>query len=525
MIQELTVENIAIIDQAMLTFGAGFSALTGETGAGKSLLVDSIGLALGNRADTELVRTGCNRGSVHLVADLRANPIALAKCAELGVEMEDGILVVQRTITTEGRSTVRLNGKPVAVGSLKEIGRFLIDLHGQHDNQSLLNPEKQLDFLDSWIGDDAAHLIVQISEQYAQVESLKRKLNHLRNSQREREQRIDMLKFQIEEIESAGLSANETESLNNLLGRLKNSERLLQATGQHLQTLSDDEGSALERVSAALREFESLGRLDSELEPIFGQLQAAEAALTESLRDLRHYQDALDLDPEALEETAARLDLIARLKRKYGEDELAILNHLEESQRELSDLESGDYDEESLVSALEEQSKQLEKLSHQLSELRKGKATKFSQEVQAHVRDLAMEKAEFSVQFTEIPIQPNGLDAIEFYFTSNPGEPQRSMARVASGGEISRVMLAIKVASAGRAGVPTLIFDEVDTGLSGRAAAITAKKLEQLSQHNQVMVITHLPQIAGRANTHFHIEKQTASGRTQTVIHELTGDE
>lgn len=525
MIQELTVENIAIIDEATLVFGSGLSALTGETGAGKSLLVDSIGLALGDRADTELVRTGCTKGSVHLVTDLRANPIGLAKCAELGVDMEDGILVVQRTITTEGRSTVRLNGKPVAVGALKEIGRFLIDMHGQHDNQSLLNPDKQLEFLDTWIGNDASHFVVQISEQFAQVESLKRKLSHLRNSQREREQRIDMLKFQVEEIESAGLSLNESETLNNLLGRLKNSERLLHSASQHLQTLSDDEGSALERISAALREFDSLSRLDSELVPIVSQLQIAEAALTESLRDLRHYQDALDLDPEALEETAARLDLIARLKRKYGEDELAILNHLEESKRELSDLESGDYDEESLVAALEEQSNHLENLSQQLSQLRKSKALQFAQEVQSHVRDLAMEKAEFSVQFTEVTIQPNGQDAIEFYFTSNPGEPQRSMSKVASGGEISRVMLAIKVASAGRAGVPTLIFDEVDTGLSGRAAAITAKKLEQLSLHNQVLVITHLPQIAGRADSHFHIEKQMEFGRTQTVIHELTGDE
>ena len=525
MLVELSVENIAIIDKARIDLSLGFTALTGETGAGKSLLIDSIGLALGGRADSDLVRAGARKGTVCLVADLRANPLAIARCADLGVDLEDGKLVVQRDVSSEGRSTVRLNGRPVTVGTLKEIGRLLVDLHGQHDHQALLHVEHQIDFLDSWIGGTVYDLIAKVEDQFSTVESLKRKLNAIRNGHREREQRIDMLTFQIEEITDASPSPGETEDLEARIGRLQNSEKLGQGVFSTLESLADDEDSGLVRLATSLRELDSLARLDPSLEDLLEPLRTAEANLSDGLRELRAYADSLEADPAALEETAARLDLLQKLKRKYGDTETAILDYLEQAEKELADLQDQSFNEEELVAQIDEKEAELQASANALTELRKEKSKVFTKEVIKHLRDLDMPKADFEVRFEKISIQPSGQDFVEYYFTSNPGEPPRPLSKVASGGELARVMLAIKVASAGRAGVPSLIFDEVDTGLSGRAAAITAKKIEELSRHYQVIVISHLPQIAGRSNTHFRIEKVEKSGRVFTQVRELHGEE
>lgn len=525
MLVELSVENIAIIDKARIELRPGFTALTGETGAGKSLLIDSIGLALGGRADSDLVRAGARKATVCLVADLSANPLAIARCAELGVDLEDGRLVVQRDVSAEGRSTVRLNGRPVTVGTLKDIGRLLVDLHGQHDHQALLDVEHQIDFLDSWIGEEAYAQLAQISDQHALVERLKRRLHALRSGQREREQRLDMLTFQIEEITASDPRPGEHEDHLSRLSRLQHTERLGQGAYLALEALADAEDAALVRLSAAVRDLDNLAALDPALDDLLEPLRAAEANLDDGLRDLRAYADSLEADPAALEETAARLDLLQKLKRKYGDTETAILDYLEQAQKELADLQDQTDDEEGLVVQIDDHERTLQSLADQLTALRKDRSQIFAAEVVKHLRDLDMPKAEFDVRFEKISVQPNGQDFVEFYFTSNPGEPPRPLSKVASGGELARVMLAIKVASAGRAGVPSLIFDEVDTGLSGRAAAITAKKIEELARHYQVIVISHLPQIAGRSTTHFRIEKNERSGRVFTEIRLLTGDD
>lgn len=525
MLLELTVENIAIIDKARLELGPGFTALTGETGAGKSLLIDSIGLALGGRADSDLVRTGARKGTVCLVADLRANPLALALCAEKGVELEDGRLVVQRDVSADGRSTVRLNSRPVTVGTLREIGRLLVDLHGQHDHQALLDDDHQIDFLDAWIGDQASALLVKTSDQYVLVETLRRKLAAVRNGQREREQRIDMLTFQIDEISTAAPSPGESDDLETRLSRLQNAEKLGRSAFAALESLGDDEESALVRLTTALRDLEHLAQLDPTLDQVLEPLREAEVQLDEATRGLRSYADEIDLDPQALEEAAARLDLLAKLKRKYGDTEEAVLEYLARAEEELADLTDLGSNEEEILARLEQEETLLQSLADDLTTLRTEKSKEFANQVTSHLQDLAMPKAEFVIDFKSGPIQPNGQDLVRFDFTSNPGEPARALSRVASGGELARIMLAIKVASAGRAGVPSLIFDEVDTGLSGRAAAVTAKKLEELARHYQVIVISHLPQIAGRSRTHFRIEKVEHNRRTFTQIRELEGEE
>lgn len=525
MIRALTVENIAIIDRADLTLSQGFTALTGETGAGKSLLIDAITLALGGRAESELVREGAAKGTVTLVVDIRENSPAQAKCEELGIEVEDHELVIHREVSVEGRSVVRVNGKPVNVGTLRAIGAHLIDLHGQHDHQSLLNPERQIEFFDAWIGEEAFRLRAHVAAQYSLVQDLHRQLSSVRRGQRERAQRIDMLQFQIEEIAGVGPQPGETHDLENLLSRLQNAERLGQGVQVSLGWLADDEGSVSEQLGLVARELSGLRALDEGLSDATEPIIAAHIALEEAIRGLRLYSGQLEPDPEALETTAARLDSLSRLKRKYGDTEEAILEYLARAEAELTALTDQGLDEATLVDKIEQESACLQQRASELTKLRRTSALIFQAEVEGHIRDLAMDKAVFRVSLSPVEITEAGADLVTFDFSANPGEPARALSKVASGGELSRVMLAIKVASAGRAGVPSLVFDEVDTGLSGRAAAAVARKLEQLAEHTQVLVISHLPQIAGRAQTHFLIEKSEVKGRVRTGIHVLQGPE
>lgn len=524
MILELTVENIAIIDKSAISLGPGFTAITGETGAGKSLLIDAISLALGGRADSDLVRSGATKGSVSLLADVSALPDVLTKCAEVGVEIEDGQLAIHRDVSAEGRSTVRLNGRPVSVSVLRELGALLVDLHGQHDHQALLVQDRQIQFLDAWIGSEAADLLTDVADRFAAVEGMKRRLSALRTSHRDREQRVDMLQFQIQEIEGVSPMPGESEALQAQIERLRHVERLRSATSSALNLLSENEGCAIEALGAAVNEVSAAQEIDSHLGLALKPLAEALAALQEGSRELRHYADELDMDPQALEEAAGRLDSIKRLFRKYGETEEGVIAHLESAKEQLASLTDSTSNEEELEAQLKTETELLLAQATVLSGLRRGRATEFAKLVTAESRELAIENAEFSVLFEPKPVDPNGIDLVTFLFTANAGESARPLSKVASGGEISRVMLGIKVASAGRAGVPTLIFDEVDTGLSGRAAAVTANKLTALARHYQVVVISHLPQIAAKADTHFRIEKTAVGERTVTKVTPLDGD-
>jgi len=522
---ELSVENIAIIDRASISLGRGFTALTGETGAGKSLLTDAIALALGGRADSDLVRAGAAKGSVALLVDVSQSPAVLTKCAELGVEVEDGQLAVQRDLSSEGRSTVRLNGRPVSVGVLRELGALVVDLHGQHDHQALLVPERQVDFLDAWIGQEAMGLVADVADRCTVVDGLQRKLASLRSSRRDREQRVDMLEFQVQEIESVNPIPGESEELQIQIERLKHAEKLQSGAHQALNEVVEAEGSALEKLGTAVRELENLSPLDPLIDGPLSDLKESLAAMQEGGRALRDYAERLDLDPAALESCASRLDNIKRLFRKYGDTEELVLQHLADAKAELASLQDDGQTEEEVAAKLESEQAELNEMAAKLTALRTKKAVEFDRLVTGHARELAMEKAEFKVDVQPKPVGPNGADLVTFLFTANSGEPMRPLSKVASGGEISRIMLAIKVSGAGRAGVPTLIFDEVDTGLSGRAAAVTAKKLEELAQNYQVVVISHLPQIAARADTHFRIEKAVDRGRTVTQVTPLDGDD
>ena len=525
MIVELTVENVAIIERSQLNLGPGFTVLTGETGAGKSLLVDAIELALGERADSDLVRAGAARAVVTAVFDLSGSAELRAHCEQLGLNLEDGALYVQREVFAEGRSQCRVGGRMAPVSALRSLGQLLVDLHGQHDHQSLLHPDRHGDFLDAWIGAPANLLKQEVSEKHTEHEDAKRRLNALRQGLRDREHRLDLLRFQVNEIEAVSPLPGEMEDLEGQLNRLKHAERLSLAAQSGLSATNEDEGCARDKLGDTVRSLEELTRLDPTLERSLDPLRSALYALDDGIRELRAYADSLESDPNALEEAAGRIDALRKLRRKYGEDESAVLAFLHEARLELDQLEEGEANEADLVAAVQKREEALHEAAAKLTALRQARSVEFSSRVEGELHELAMEKAVYSCRVDPKPIDASGADRIEFFFSANSGEPERPLAKIASGGEISRVMLAIKTALAGRAGVPTLIFDEVDAGLSGRAAAVVARKLEALAQHYQVVAISHLPQIASRATTHFRIEKREEGGRVATIVRSLSGEE
>jgi DNA repair protein RecN (Recombination protein N) len=522
MIVELSVENLAIIEQSTLKLGPGFTALTGETGAGKSLLIDAINLALGDRADTDLVRMGASRASVSVVFDLGNNPETLAKCQELGFAMEDSMLYIAREVLAEGRSQCRVGGKLTPVSSLKQLGALLVDLHGQHDHQSLMQQERHLGFLDDWIGQPAHQARGLVEAAYVTVDHARKRLSALRSGLRDREHRLDLLRFQVKEIEDVSPAAGEFEELEARLSRLQNAEKLATAAFGALESVSDQESSAIELLAVGVKSLEDVLRFDASLEEMLSPLRVALIEAKESAHAIRAYAESMESDPAELDLVASRIDALKRLRRKYGESEAQVLAFLDDARHELALLEDSEGSETDLVQAVADAQKLLEADCSLLTALRIDRAKEFGALVEAQLRDLAMERAQFAVDIQPKIPEADGADRIELFFSANVGEPPRPLAKIASGGEISRVMLAIKTAMAGRAGVPTLIFDEVDTGLGGRAAATVARKLGELAQHYQVLVISHLPQIASRATTQFQIEKSTESGRVRTGVRQLT---
>lgn len=524
MIVELTVENVAIIERAQIALGPGLTVLTGETGAGKSLLVDAIELALGERADSDLVRAGASRAGVTAVFDLSNSPSLRAHCEQLGLNLEDGALYVQREVFAEGRSQCRVGGRMAPVSALRSLGQLLVDLHGQHDHQSLLHPDRHGDFLDGWIGAPAEELKVEVAARHGAYEDARRRLHSVRQGLRDREHRLDLLRFQVKEIETVAPQPGELEELEGKLSRLQHAEKLAGTAHAGIAAIGD-EGGARDRLAQTVRALDDALRLDPSLNEVLEPLKQSLYLLEDGALGLSRYADLLESDPEALEETAARIDALKRLRRKYGEDEAAVLAFLHEATLELESLADAEANEADLQASLVAAEGALQEAAARLTALRNARAVEFAARSQAELRDLAMEKATFGARVDSKPVDATGADRVEFFFSANPGEPERPLAKIASGGEISRVMLAIKTALAGRAGVPTLIFDEVDAGLSGRAAAVVARKLEALAQHYQVVAISHLPQIASRATVHYRIEKSEEGGRVHTTVRALSGEE
>ena len=523
MLIELFAENIAIMDRAEVTFGPGFTAITGETGAGKSLLIDAISLCLGERADTTLVRTGATSATVRAVFDPPCETRKLL--TELGYDIGDEALYLQRDLAAEGKSVCRINGKTAPVNILKQIGDSLADLHGQHEHQSLLHSANHLGMLDAWIGEPAQSAKRKTQSAWDELSTLRQQRESLNKDAAERERLIDVLRFQVDEIESAAVRAGEIAELHSHLKRLQGSETLQAHLDKSSGDLFSDETNVRGLLQASIHELESAAQIDDSLLSAVQQLRSAELAIEEAIDEIKSAAERIEYDPEKIEEIAARLDMYATLRRKYGNDEGEFLTFLEKASLDLHRLENAEQANNELDALIEAAQKTYNATAIGLSQVRKTAASQFAKSVKAEIQELGMAAADFVSQITDKPPTRDGTDAFEFLFSANAGEVVKPLSKIASGGEMSRVMLAIKTVMAGKGGVPTLVFDEVDAGLGGQTAAVVAKKLAKLGENYQVLAITHVPQIAGKAAAQVSIEKTTEGSRTVTIVKQLTPED
>ena len=514
MLSLLHIENIAVIELAEISFGRGFHVLTGETGAGKSILIDAISAILGERSYRDMIRTGSDKASVRAIfTDVPEYPWF----EENGVEYDPEV-VIQRDIYLDGRNNCRVNGTAVTVSILRKLGIQLINIHGQHDSASLFDENNHLRFLDDFA--ENSHLREIYGEKYATVDSLNREIERFSMDEGEKLRKLEMLKYQIAEIEKAELEAGEDEALEERRKVLQNAEKLSDGLNSAVENLygSDDTDGAISLISNAQHEIARLSRYTESYNEIQEKLMDLLYSLQDAADELRDQRDDLSYSGDELEQIEARLDVIHRLRRKYGADCTEILAYLEKAQKELDEIEFSDDHLEKLKRKLLKAEKKAWDAAYALRDSRIMAAEALSARILDELSQLDMPKVQFSCNFTELELTPNGADSVAFYMSANAGEALKPMSKVASGGELARIMLAIKNVLAQQDQVPTLIFDEVDTGVSGRAAVKVAEKLHSIAGTKQVLCVTHLPQIAARGDNHMLISKSERDGRTYTSV-------
>ncbi len=524
MLRELHIKNVAVIEEITVDFFSGFHVLTGETGAGKSILIDSIHMGLGGRTSKDLIRTGAESATVDLCFEV--NSAAAKGIEELGVDTEDGMLYISRKLDTDGKSKCRINGRMVPLSQLKEAAAYLLTIHGQNDNQSLLDPKTHLQFVDRF--GKNTDLLARYRAQYQKVLDCEKRLDSLVTDEKEKAYRVDLLRFQIQEITAANLTDGEEEELLQRQEYLSHFEQIAQSgSGAYEALYGAESAAAYDQVSYALHQLEDVRRLDETLEGYYQTLHSVLADLEDVTHELKSYMEQVEFDPSELEQIGDRLQLIAGLKRKYGGTTADLLAYLEKAEEELSGIENSDALRETLTKELEKEKAVLGDLAKELTLRRTETAKDLQIKIMEELYDLDMQKMRFSVGIE--PIQKDGAphftadgcDRVEFFISGNPGEPLKPLAKIASGGEMSRIMLAIKSVFADGDVVETLIFDEIDTGVSGRAAQKIAEKLCMLAKHHQILCITHLAQIAGMADVHYLIEKHSDQESTATSVRQL----
>ena len=513
MLQLLHIENIAIIECADIEFRPGFNALTGETGAGKSIVIDSISAVLGQRTSRDLIRTGANMAFVS--ACFTDIPPRLGE--DLGIAWE-GELLLQREIHGDGKNVCRVNGRPVTVTQLRTLGSRLLNIHGQHDGQQLLDEEQHLLYLDSF--GRTEQLLAEYREKYQAMAALRRQMQALEMDEAEKARRVDTLTYQLQELERAKLRPGEEEELQSRRTLLHNAEKFISAVSGADFCLNGDDGSdgAANLVRQAQGALAPVRGLDPELGELYDRLEAAYSEIYDLADTIRDKREDFDFSPKELDRVEGRLDQLYRLKKKYGPTVEEMLAYLDKCRRELDDMETADDTLARLEQQLEKARKAVLAAGAELTAARKEAAAVLEQRIQSELRDLDMHKVRFAIDFGEKEPGPDGCDAVRFLMSANTGEDLKPIARIASGGELARIMLALKNVLAEQESIGTLVFDEVDTGVSGRAAQKVAEKLAQVSRRKQVLCVTHLPQLAAMADTHFSVEKGERDGRTYTRV-------
>lgn len=518
MLEQLYIENIAVIEKAEILLSSGLNVLTGETGAGKSIVIDSINAVLGERTSKELIRTGCNKASVSVLFTGLCD-IDIQKLAELGfTPEEDGSVLLQRVLSADGKSSCRIGGKPATASILREIGKVLVNIHGQHDNQSLLNTDQHYQFLDVLADNGKTKSLYE--QCYTKTRRLQRQLKDLDIDESEKLRRIDLLTYQIDELEKADISDGEMEQLRTKRLRYQNSEKIVLQLGGVVGALmgTDDADGLVTLLQSASRQVLDTSRYLDELTVSAERMSAIGYELEEIYDILRRKLEEMEYDPFEVEQIEERLDFLYRLQQKYGDSEEEMLDFLEKSKEELESITESEVRRDGLVKELAETEVELKMLAEQLTSSRIKAGQAFSKSVCEELSFLDMPGVKFIPEIKPDSYHITGADKVEFLISANPGEPPKSLSKIASGGELSRIMLAIKNVLAEKDAVPTLIFDEIDVGISGRAAQKIGIKLKEVSKNRQVICITHLAQIAAVAHQHMLIEKHVRNDRTYTSV-------
>ena len=514
MLSLLHIENIAVIECADITFDAGFNILTGETGAGKSIVIDAISAILGERAYRDMIRTGTNKASVRAVF---TGVPEFSWFADNGVEY-DSETIIQREGYLDGKNVCRVNGTLVTVSILRKLGIQLINIHGQHDSASLFDENNHLQFLDAFAENQS--LIDEYAEKFSQVSQLRKEIERLHMDESEKLRRMETLRYQINEISKANLQAGEDEALEQRRKVLQNAEKLSDGIHTAVDCLygGDDTDGASALLAEAERELARLVRYTDAYNELHDKVADLMYQVQDVAEELRYARDDLSYSADELEQIESRLDVIHRLRRKYGATCEDILNYLDDAQKELDEIEFADDHVERLKLKCQKAEEQAWDAAIALREQRKRAAEELSARILTELAQLDMPKVQFSCNFTETELTPIGADTVAFYMSANAGEALKPMSKVASGGELARIMLAMKNVLAEQDQVATLIFDEVDTGVAGRAAQKVAEKLRSVAKTKQVLCVTHLPQLAALANTHLLIAKEERQGRTYTSV-------
>ncbi len=524
MLQLLHIENIAIIERADISFARGFNALTGETGAGKSIVIDSLGAVLGQRTSRDLIRSGAPKAFVS--ASFDGVDGSLPALAENGVAPEaDGTLLLQRELYGDGKNVCRANGRPITVSQLKSIGSALLNIHGQHEGTALLDETQHLAYLDRF-----GHMEPRLEAYgalFGALSETRREIEGLRMDEAEKARRVDTLRHQIAELERAELKEGEEEALLARRNILRNGEKFIAAISEADQCLSggDEDGGAAPAIRQAEDALRSLRSLGAEFEALSDRLEALYSEAYDIAMTVRDKREEFDFSPEELDAVESRADLLYRLKKKYGGSVEEMLAYLARSKEELDRIEYADDRIALLEKKLAERKEAITAAARELTQARRKAAKKLEESIQRELRELDMPKVRFVIDFAEKEPEADGADEVRFLMSANVGEELKPIHRIASGGELARIMLALKNVFAAQESVMTMVFDEVDTGVSGRAAQRVAEKLARVSREKQVLCVTHLPQLAAMADTHFSVEKGEEGGRTLTRVTELSRSE
>lgn len=522
MLVNLVIDNIAVIEHTDIDFTAGFNVMTGETGAGKSIVIDSINAILGERTSRELIRHGAPSASVTAVFDSLPDSV-MEEMRDLGIEPdENGGFIVNRTINAEGKNRCRINGQPVTVSILKNLVGGLINIHGQHDSQSLLNPEKHIRFIDDFAQNE--DILLKYRTAYKHYCAIRRELSKLNANEQEKKQRLDMLRYQIDELEKAEIVPGERVQLEERRTLINNAKRVLDAAHRAYAVLageSEESAGAYDQIADASQTLTSVAQYYQQYAPIAQKLEEISYLVEECSADIRDSMEHMDTDEGELEGIEARLDVLYQLSLKYGDTEEEMLKYLEQARAEATTIICSDERAQELTAQLDDVRDEVISSAMELTKSREHAAELLSSQVQESLAQLDMPDTRFVVHRTETPAGSNGAEMMEFHISANAGEPPRPLSKIASGGELSRVMLALKNVLSAQDDVPTLIFDEIDTGVSGRAAQKIGRMMRSVSKAHQVICVTHLAPIAAMANTHFLIQKKSDGTHTFTQVHTL----